>query len=277
MSGPVAAEISQQVALALAEDIGSGDLTAELVPASATAQARIVCRQAAVLCGCAWVDAVFAQIDEQVSLEWRYSDGDQVSDGDVLCLLSGPARSLLTGERTALNFLQSLSGTATRAAQYVAAVADTQARILDTRKTVPGLRLAQKYAATCGGASNHRIGLYDAILIKENHIAAAGSIAAAMAAATEVGKGVEIEVEVEDLEQLTEALDAGAKRVLLDNFDLHLLRDAVALNQGRARLEASGGVNLDTVAGIAQTGVDDISVGDITKDIQAVDLSMRFL
>jgi len=272
---PSQEDIRAQVMQALREDIGSGDLTAALVPADKPAKASMVAREAAVLCGIAWADEVFHQLDPGVRLQWQVADGDQLAPGQVLCDLEGDARSLLTGERTALNFLQTLSGTATRAARYVEAIEGTGARILDTRKTIPGLRLAQKYAVTCGGASNHRIGLFDAILIKENHIAAAGSIQGALQAARSIA-GVEIEIEVESLEQLSQALQAGAARVLLDNFSLDRLEAAVRLNAGRARLEASGGVNLDSVRKIAETGVDDISVGDLTKDLQAVDLSMRF-
>jgi nicotinate-nucleotide pyrophosphorylase (carboxylating) len=279
MARPDSREIAEQVAQALAEDVGAGDLTAALVPENALAEAYVISRQEAVLCGRDWFDEVFLQVDPGVHLDWACEERAALHAGMKVCHIHGPARSLLTAERTALNFLQTLSGTATRAASYVQAVAGTGARILDTRKTVPGLRLAQKYAVTCGGASNHRIGLHDAILIKENHIAAAGSISAALAAATLVARkagGVEVEIEVEDLEQLEEALEAGARRVLLDNFDTGLLREAVAINAGRARLEASGGVNLETIRGIAETGVDDISVGDITKDIRSVDYSMRF-
>jgi len=272
---PSQEDIRAQVMQALREDIGSGDLTAALVPADKPAKASMVAREAAVLCGIAWAEEVFHQLDPGVRLQWQVADGDQLAPGQVLCDLEGDARSLLSGERTALNFLQTLSGTATRAARYVEAIEGTGARILDTRKTIPGLRLAQKYAVTCGGASNHRIGLFDAILIKENHIAAAGSIQGALQAARSIA-GVEIEIEVESLEQLSQALQAGAARVLLDNFSLDRLEAAVRLNAGRARLEASGGVNLDSVRKIAETGVDDISVGDLTKDLQAVDLSMRF-
>lgn len=268
--------IVNQVQLALAEDVGDGDRTAALLPAAVRAEAQVLCREAAVLCGSAWFAQVFRQLDPDVRLEWLHRDGDALQPGDLVCRLSGAARSLLTGERTALNFLQTLSGTATLAARYVAAVAGTRARILDTRKTLPGLRLAQKYAVSCGGAHNQRMGLYDAILIKENHIQAAGSVAAVLQQAAQLGQGLEVEIEVETLEQLREALDAGARRVLLDNFDLERLRAAVALTAGRARLEASGGVNLDTVAAIAATGVDDISVGALTKDVRATDYSMRF-
>ena len=268
--------IAAQVRAALAEDVGTGDRTAALIPADATGRAHVVCREAAVLSGTAWVDEVFRQIDPRVAIEWLAHDGDAIAPNQTLCRLTGPACSLLTGERAALNFLQTLSGTATLARRWADAVAGTGARILDTRKTIPGLRLAQKYAVTCGGCHNHRIGLYDAVLIKENHIAAAGSVTAALHAAVASAAGLEIEIEVETLEQLREALVAGARRILLDNFPLERLREAVAIAAGRARLEASGGVTLDTVRAIAETGVDDISVGALTKDVRAVDLSMRF-
>ena len=268
--------IAAQVRAALAEDVGTGDRTAALIPADAIGRAHVVCREAAVLSGTPWVDEVFRQIDPRVAIEWLAHDGDAIAPNQTLCRLNGPARSLLTGERAALNFLQTLSGTATLARRWADAVAGTGARILDTRKTIPGLRLAQKYAVTCGGCHNHRIGLYDAVLIKENHIAAAGSVTAALHAAIANAAGLEIEIEVETLEQLREALVAGARRILLDNFPLERLREAVAIAAGRARLEASGGVTLDTVRAIAETGVDDISVGALTKDVRAVDLSMRF-
>lgn len=269
--------IAAQVELALAEDVGDGDLTAALVPVSAQGEARVISRQAAVLCGRDWFDEVYRQVDPSVAIDWSLAEGAALHDGLEVCRLRGPARALLTAERTALNFLQTLSGTATRAAQFVQAVDGTGVRILDTRKTLPGLRLAQKYAVTVGGASNHRIGLYDAILIKENHIEAAGSVEAALQAAQAIGSGVEIEIEVESLGQLEQALHAGARRVLLDNFGLETLREAVSLNSGRARLEASGGVSLETIRAIAETGVDDISVGEITKDLGSVDFSMRFV
>jgi len=268
--------IAAQVRAALAEDVGAGDRTAALIPADALGRAHVLSREAAVLSGTAWVDEVFRQLDPTVVVDWLVRDADAIAPGQTLCRLSGPARSLLTGERTALNFLQTLSGTATLARRWADAVAGTKARILDTRKTIPGLRLAQKYAVTCGGCHNHRIGLYDAVLIKENHIAAAGSITAALRAAQREAAGLEIEIEVETLEQLREALAAGARRVLLDNFPLDRLREAVAIAAGRARLEASGGVTPGTVRAIAETGVDDISVGALTKDVRAVDLSMRF-
>ena len=268
--------IATQVRGALAEDIGSGDRTAALISAEAVGCAQVVSREAAVLSGAAWFDEVFRQIDPRVTIEWLVHDGEAIAAGQTLCRLSGMARSLLTGERTALNFLQTLSGTATLARRWADAIGGTGARILDTRKTVPGLRLAQKYAVTCGGCHNHRIGLYDAVLIKENHIAAAGSVTAALRVAQRQAAGLEIEIEVETIDQLREALGAGARRILLDNFPLERLREAVAVAAGRARLEASGGVTLDTVRAIAQTGVDEISVGALTKDVRAIDLSMRF-
>ena len=271
------AEIARQVRDALNEDLGDGDLTAALVPADAQTTARVVARETAVLCGRRWFDEVFRQIDSSLVIDWKLADGAALHAGALVCELHGNARGLLSGERTALNFLQTLSGTASLAACYVAAVADTSATVLDTRKTIPGLRLAQKYAVRCGGASNHRFGLYDAILIKENHIRAAGSIGAAMRRALAgAADGVMIEVEVESLDELQQALAAGARRVLLDNFDNALLREAVAVNAGRARLEASGGVNLQTIGGIAATGVDFISVGQLTKDVRATDFSMLF-
>jgi len=270
--------LRRQVAQALEEDLGRGDLTAALIEADARSRVEVICRETAVLCGTAWFDEVFRQLDPEVSIEWLARDGERLAAAQVICRLRGNTRALLSGERTALNYLQTLSGTATRARRYADAVSGTGARILDTRKTIPGLRLQQKYAVTCGGCSNHRIGLYDAVLIKENHIHAAGSVAAALEAATATSPpGTSIEIEVESLDQLREALASGARRVLLDNFDLASLREAVALNHGRARLEASGGVNLETVRGIAETGVDDISVGGLTKDLTAVDLSMRFV
>lgn len=268
--------ISSQVTVALAEDVGEGDLTAALIPRQTLSEAHVVCREQAVLCGAAWFAEVFRTLDSSVDVDWLRRDGDDLQADDVVCRLRGSARALLTGERTALNFLQTLSGTATLASRYTKQIEGTEARILDTRKTVPGLRLAQKYAVRTGGAYNHRVGLYDAILIKENHIQASGSIAAALAKAFDVGPGVEVEIEVENLNQLDEALNAGAKRVLLDNFSLADLRKAVIRNKRQARLEASGGVTIETVRGIAETGVDDISVGSLTKDVRATDFSMRF-
>jgi len=268
--------IQRDVKMALDEDVGKGDLTASLVPQDKQIQARVICREPAVVCGIAWFNEVFAQLDPDVEVDWDVQDGDVVLPDQEICRLRGRAASILTGERSALNLLQTLSGTATLTSIYVKAIAHTDAKILDTRKTIPGLRLAQKYAVLCGGGRNHRKGLYDAILIKENHILAAGSITAALQQAQKTAPEVEIEVEVENLSQLDEALEAGAKRVLLDNFELKTLRQAVQLNAGRARLEASGGVNLDTLRGIAETGVNDISVGALTKDLRAVDFSMRF-
>lgn len=269
-----AEEIAANVARALAEDIGSGDVTAQLIPERDSARATVISRERAILCGRPWFDAVFQQLDKQVQITWRVADGDKVEPGQILCELRGPARSLLSGERTALNFLQTLSGTATQTRAYVDAVQDTGAIILDTRKTLPGLRAAQKYAVACGGGRNHRMGLHDAVLIKENHIAAAGSVTAALRQAP---KNMLVEIEVENLEQLREALAAGARRILLDNFDLAGLRAAVTETAGRAQLEASGSVSLENVRAIAQTGVDFISIGGLTKHLRAIDLSMRFL
>lgn len=261
---------------ALAEDLGSaGDHTARLTP-DHPAQARVICREPAVICGRPWVDEVFRQLDPEIAIDWQVREGERVAADTMLFTLAGPARALLTGERSALNFLQTLSGTATTVAAYVAAVAGTGCAIADTRKTLPGLRNAQKYAVLMGGGVNHRIGLYDGILIKENHIIAAGSIKAVIEQAKSFApSNVFIEVEVEDLTQLEEALDAGAKMILLDNMDLSQMREAVALNQGRAELEASGGVNLERVRAIAETGVDRISIGSLTKDVRAIDLSLR--
>jgi nicotinate-nucleotide pyrophosphorylase (carboxylating) len=264
------------VALALAEDVGAGDLTAALIPEDARAEATVISRETAVLCGAAWFDAVFRQLDPRVAIDWRAADGDRIEPNQVLCTLRGPARPLLTGERTALNFLQMLSGTATLARRFADTVAGTGATILDTRKTLPGLRLAQKYAVRCGGCQNHRIGLFDAVLIKENHIMAAGSITNAIAAARRLHPGVTVEVEVENLAELEEALAAGPDIVMLDNFDLATMAEAVRIAGGRVKLEASGNVSFDTVRQIAETGVDYISIGGLTKDVRAVDLSMRF-
>lgn len=269
--------VEESVHRALVEDIGAGDLTAALIPETALVRARLITRENAVLCGTPWVSAVFRRLDARVELDWAARDGDAISAGQTLCRLQGPARALLTGERTALNFLQTLSGTATAARRYVDAVRGTSTVILDTRKTLPGLRLGQKYAVRCGGAENHRIGLFDGILIKENHIAAAGSIESAMRTArTTAPPGVFIEIEVENLDQLNQALAAGAERVLLDNFSMDDIRQAVAATRGRAKLEVSGGVTLETIRALAETGVDYVSIGDITKNVRAVDLSMRF-
>lgn len=269
--------IEANVAAALAEDIGSGDVTALLTPAGAAASAKVVSRVEAVLCGRPWFESCFRRLDPKVSIDWHAEEGALVAPGAAVCSLSGTARALLTGERTALNFLQTLSAVATRTRRYVAAVAGTRAAIVDTRKTLPGLRLAQKYAVKTGGGVNHRLGLYDGVLIKENHIAAAGGVRAALDAARRVAPaGVWIQIEVENLEQLREALDAGAKMILLDNMDADTMRDAVRITAGRAELEASGGITLDTVRAVAETGVDRISIGGLTKDVSAVDFSMRF-
>jgi nicotinate-nucleotide pyrophosphorylase (carboxylating) len=274
---PDAALIETQVRAALAEDLGSGDLTASLLPEARQSRVDLITRESAVLCGQAWFETVFRLLDGSVRIAWESADGESICPGQRLCRLEGRSRALLTGERTAMNYLQTLSGTATLARRYANAVAGLPVRLLDTRKTLPGLRIQQKYAVRCGGCHNHRIGLYDAILIKENHIAAAGSIRAALEAARAQAREVEIEIEVEDLAGLAEALDAGARLILLDNFGLAELRQAVERSAGRAELEASGGVNLATVRAIAQTGVDRISVGALTKDLTAVDLSMRFV
>jgi nicotinate-nucleotide pyrophosphorylase (carboxylating) len=269
------ADIKLSVARALAEDIGLGDITANLIPAQSQSVATIISREAAVICGIAWVDEVFQQLDPAVKLDWKVTDGEQVAPNQELCHLEGASRSLLTGERTALNFLQTLSGTANLAHRYAQAVAGMDVNILDTRKTIPGLRLAQKYAVRCGGCFNHRMGLYDGILIKENHIMAAGSIAAAVAQARNLSN-LPVEVEVENLNEVKQALDAQADILLLDNFPLDQMREAVNIVNGKAKLEASGGVSFDTLRDIAETGVDFISIGLLTKDVQALDLSMRF-
>jgi nicotinate-nucleotide pyrophosphorylase (carboxylating) len=271
-------DLEASVARALAEDVGAGDLTALLVPEGARCRARVITREAAVLCGTAWVEAVFRQLDPAVRLRWHAADGDAVAPDALLFEAEGPARPLLTGERTALNFLQTLSGTATQARRYVEAIAGTDCAILDTRKTLPGLRLAQKYAVRCGGGRNHRIGLYDGILVKENHIAAAGGIGPAVRVARELAPAVPVEVEVETLDELEEAFAADADMALLDEFTIAQLREAVRRNRARERplrLEASGGVDLRNVREVAETGVDYVSIGAITKHVKAVDLSMR--
>ena len=277
MEPQLPADLPEQVSRALREDIGPGDVTAQLIPASRTARASVLCREAAVICGSAWFDESFRQLDAGVRVRWQVSDGESVAPGTVLCELTGPARALLTGERCALNFLQLLSGVATATRRYVDVIAGTAAVILDTRKTLPGMRLAQKYAVRVGGGSNQRMALYDGILIKENHIAAAGGIAPAMQQAQSIKADVSIQIEVETIAQLLEALSAGATSVLLDNFSLDQMREAVALSAGRALLEASGGVNLMTVRAIAETGVDRISIGSLTKDIAATDYSLRII
>lgn len=269
-------DLKASVALAIAEDLGGGDLTAALIPERARAEATVISREPAVLCGTAWFDQVFHQLDSRIQVHWQAADGDRIERDQLLCTLGGPARALLSGERTALNFLQTLSGTATLARRYADAVAGTGATVLDTRKTLPGLRQAQKYAVRSGGCQNHRRGLFDAVLIKENHILAAGSITQAVSKAKQLYPGVTVEVEVENLIELEEALQAGPAIIMLDNFDLAALRQAAIFTAGRVKLEASGNVSLDTIREIAATGVDYISVGSLTKDVRAVDLSMRF-
>lgn len=268
--------IEESVHTALNEDIGTGDVTAKLIDEDDFSLATVISREAATICGIDWFEEVFSQLDSQVFIEWDVDDGDEVEAGQQLCSLSGSTRALLTGERSALNFLQTLSGTATIAAEYASAVKDTNVKVLDTRKTIPGLRLAQKYATRCGGCHNHRVGLFDAILIKENHILAAGGIAQAVEAARFHGPELMIEVEVENLHELQLALDANVDRIMLDNFDLDMLAQAVKINNKKTELEASGNITLQTIAEIAKTGVDYISTGAITKDVKAVDLSMRF-
>ena len=272
----LAAEIERNVAAALVEDIGGGDLTAMLVPARHNSLGTVLAREAGVLCGSAWFDAAFRRLDAGAAIDWHARDGSRIDAGQTLCEIRAETRSLLTAERVALNFLQLLSGTATATRRFVDAVAGTGAKIVDTRKTLPGLRLAQKYAVRCGGGSNHRLGLYDGILIKENHILAAGGITAALRRAQDLARGgVFIQIEVETLEQLAEALECGAAMVLLDNMDMEQMRRAVTLNDGHASLEASGGVDLERVRAIAETGVDRISIGSLTKDVHALDLSLR--
>jgi len=270
-------DLVETVRCALAEDIGSGDITAQLVAKDKQAQARIISREPAIMCGQAWVNEVFKQIDANVKITWLVNDGGAIAADQELCRIQGNARSLLTGERTALNFIQTLSATASQAHTYTQRIADTTTRILDTRKTIPCLRTAQKYAVVCGGGKNHRIGLFDAFLIKENHIAAAGSIAAAVNAARQLAADLPVEVEVENLREVQQALDAKADILLLDNFSISLLSEAVALTQQRAKLEASGDITLDNVREVALTGVDFISIGAITKHVRATDLSMRFI
>ena len=281
-------DVSRAVRAALLEDLGdalttldqpdaSADITAQLIPADRMASARVITREAGVFCGQPWVDEVFVQLGGEVKVEWKVQDGEVLSPNQELFRLHGPARLLLTGERNALNFVQTLSGVATLTARYVAELEETDCRLLDTRKTIPGLRTAQKYAVTCGGGKNHRIGLYDAYLIKENHILACGGIAEAINEARHLNPGKPVEVEVESLAELEQALAANADIVMLDNFDVAMMREAVAINQGRAKLEVSGNVTLDTLAEFAATGVDFISVGALTKHVRALDLSMRFI
>lgn len=267
--------VSDQTARALQEDVATGDITARLIAENAQASARIITREDGVLCGKAFVNETFQQVDSSCQLTWQASDGDAIAADSLLCRITGPARALLTAERTALNFLQLLSGTASTAAHYAARVAHTRVTLLDTRKTIPGLRLAQKYAVTCGGCDNHRIGLFDAFLIKENHIAAAGGISAAVLAARQIAPDKPVEVEVENADELKQALDAGADRIMLDNFSVPDLKAAVAYTNGRAQLEASGNITDETLVSIAETGVDLISIGALTKHVTALDLSMR--
>jgi nicotinate-nucleotide pyrophosphorylase (carboxylating) len=277
---PSSEYITRTVTIALEEDVGTGDLTAQLIPADRVSKATVITREDATLCGRAWFDEVFRQIDSRVHVTWKAADGDRVRANQLLCELSGPSRALLTGERTALNFLQSLSAVATETTRYVEALKGTQCRVLDTRKTIPGLRLAQKYAVRCAGGTNHRIGLFDAILVKENHIAAAGSIAAAVAEARRVNSKVMVEVEVENLDELQQALAAKVDRILIDNFSNEDMKTAVGITRSHQNkgieLEASGNMSLDTLRAVAETGVDYISVGGLTKHVRAVDLSMRF-
>ncbi len=273
----LAEDIAKSVTAALAEDIGSGDITAQLIPAGQIAEANIITREDCIFCGKAWVEEVFRQLDPQVQITWYIEDGQSATANSLLFTLKGSARSLLTGERAALNFVQTLSGTATVSNQYASQVAHTSVKLLDTRKTIPGLRTAQKYAVACGGCHNHRIGLYDAFLIKENHIAACGGIAKAIAAARVIAPGKPVEVEVENFAELDQALAAGADIIMLDNFSTENMKKAVAINVGRAKLEASGNINEQTLIPTAETGVDFISIGGLTKHCRAVDLSMRVL
>ncbi len=271
------AAFTASVQLALAEDVGDGDRTGLLVPDNHSVTARVLVRESAILCGTPWFEAVMNALDPGIVFEWRYAEGARMQADSIVCMITAPARALLTAERSALNFLQLLSGVASATRRYVDVIEGTRAVILDTRKTLPGLRLAQKYAVRVGGGQNQRLALYDGILIKENHIAAAGGIQQAMAAAHALNAGVPIQIEVESLHQMEAALDAGAVSILLDNFDLPMMREAVAQNGGRALLEASGGVNLDTVRAIAETGVDRISIGGLTKDVRATDYSLRII
>ena len=271
------ASFEANILAALLEDIGSGDLTGLLVPNDTRVQARVIVRESAVLCGAPWFEAVMLAVDQDIEIDWKYAEGEMMTADSVVCTIEANPRSLLTAERAALNFMQLLSGVASATRNYVDLIAGTKAAILDTRKTLPGLRQAQKYAVRVGGGKNQRMALYDGILIKENHIAAAGGVSKALAAADALQAGVTVQIEVETIAQLQEALQAGVKSVLLDNFDLALMREAVAVNAGRALLEASGGINLDTVRAIAETGVDRISIGSLTKDVRATDYSLRIV
>jgi nicotinate-nucleotide pyrophosphorylase (carboxylating) len=269
------AAFEANIAAALAEDIGSGDLTGLLVPAGHDVEARVIVREEAVLCGAPWFEGVMTRVDPRIRIRWQHAEGELMQANATVCMINGPARSLLTAERSALNFLQLLSSVASATRRHVQAVEGTAARILDTRKTLPGLRLAQKYAVRVGGGDNQRLALYDGILIKENHIAAAGGVASALRAAQALGSNAPVQIEVESMEELNEALNAGATSILLDNFSTALMREAVAINAGRALLEASGGVSMTTLRAIAETGVDRISIGALTKDVQATDYSLR--
>jgi nicotinate-nucleotide pyrophosphorylase (carboxylating) len=284
MTSPSGNDISKQVRQALDEDLGvsttsefsNQDVTASLIPENKDSTAQLICREKAILCGRDWFDAAFNLLNSNIKIKWFFKDGDEINNNNVICEVSGNAAHILTAERTALNFLQTLSATATQTRIYANAIADTGCKILDTRKTIPGLRLAQKYAVSCGGGVNHRVGLYDMVLIKENHILAAGSITAAVNKARSDFKQLKIEIEVENLDELQLAIDAGVDRILLDNMSMEMLKDAVALNAGRIDLEASGNITLDTIHSIAETGVDYISTGAITKNIKAIDFSLRF-
>ena len=276
-SNALQSAFDSNILAALLEDVGSGDLTGKLVPSEARVRARVIVREDAMLCGAPWFEGVMRALDQSIEVDWQYAEGDLMKTGSVVCTIEGPPRALLTAERSALNFLQLMSGVASVTRKFVEVVEGTKAAILDTRKTLPGLRQAQKYAVRVGGGENQRMALYDGILIKENHIAAAGGVTNAMQAAQALNAGVSIQIEVETIAQLTEALAAGAKSVLLDNFELAAMRDAVALSAGRAIIEASGGVNMDSVRAIAETGVDRISIGSLTKDVKATDFSLRII
>lgn len=268
--------IEENVRAALEEDIGTGDLTASLIPEIAHAEATVISREPAILCGTLWFERVFAHIDPRVEIHWKIKEGERVAADEILCQLTGPARALLSGERTALNFLQTLSGTATATRKYVQILGNSRTKLLDTRKTLPGLRVAQKYAVHCGGGQNHRMGLYDAILIKENHIAAAGSIFDAVMQARKISPGVTVEVETENLEELEQALASGADIIMLDEFSPDQIREAVHRVQGKAKLEVSGNINASCLKELAELGVDYVSIGALTKHLRAIDLSMRF-
>jgi len=271
------AAFEQNILAALLEDVGTGDLTGKLVPNDAVVTARVIVREAAVLCGAPWFEGLMLAVDQDIEIDWHYAEGELMTLDSTVCTLRANPRSLLTAERGALNFMQLLSGVATATRRYVDVIAGTRAAILDTRKTLPGLRLAQKYAVRVGGGKNQRMALYDGILIKENHIAAAGGVTSALQAAAALNCGAPVQIEVETIAQLQEALDAGVKSVLLDNFDLARMREAVQVNAGRALLEASGGINMETVRAIAETGVDRISIGSLTKDVRATDYSLRII